>query len=88
MDWLVFLFVGLIAGVLAKAIMPGSAKEPGGWLMTILLGIVGAYVGGFLGRTVLGAAPSNFVMHIVFATIGAIVIIALMRLFTGSRRAI
>ena len=87
MDWLVFLFVGLIAGVIAKAIMPGSAKEPSGWLLTILLGIAGAYVGGFLGRTLLGASANNFVMHIVFATVGAVVIIGLMRLLTGRRAA-
>ena len=87
MGWLAFLIVGLVAGVLAKAIMPGSAKEPGGWLMTILLGIAGAYVGGFLGRAILGASASNLVMHIVFATIGAIVIIGLMRLLTGRRAA-
>jgi len=85
MDWLVFLFVGLVAGLLAKAIMPGTAKEPSGWLLTILLGIAGAYVGGFLGRTLLNTSPSNFLMNIVFATIGAIVIIGLMRLFTGRR---
>ncbi len=87
MDWLVFLFVGLVAGLLAKAIMPGSAKEPSGWLLTILLGVAGAYVGGFLGRTLLNTAPNNFVMNIVFATIGAIVIIAIMRLLTGRRAA-
>ena len=85
MDLLVFLIVGLIAGVLAKAIMPGTSNEPSGWLLTILLGIVGAYVGGFLGRALFGVGANNFIWHVLLATVGAIVIIALLRLFTGRR---
>jgi len=88
MDLLIFLIVGLIAGVLAKAIMPGSAKEPGGWILTMILGVAGAFLGGFLGRALgLGgnAAGSFSFMGIVWSTIGAILIIALARLFTGRR---
>jgi uncharacterized membrane protein YeaQ/YmgE (transglycosylase-associated protein family) len=81
MEFLIFLLVGLFAGILAKAIMPGSANEPGGWLMTILLGIAGAYVGGFLGRMV-GLGASGFIGQILTAAVGAIVIIAIARLFT------
>lgn len=87
MSWLVFLIVGLIAGALAKAIMPGSSKEPGGWLMTILLGIAGAFVGGFVGSA-LGIGGNSFVMQIIMAAVGAMIIIGLLRLFTGSRRAV
>ena len=47
--WIVF---GLIAGIIAKAIMPG--RDPGGAIVTILLGIAGAIIGGFLGRSLLG----------------------------------
>jgi len=82
-----FLIVGLVAGVLAKAIMPGTSKEPSGWILTILLGVVGAFVGGYLAR-MLGFAAGNLVMQIVFATLGAIVVIGLLRLFSGSRRAV
>jgi uncharacterized membrane protein YeaQ/YmgE (transglycosylase-associated protein family) len=45
--WIVF---GLIVGAVAKFLMPG--RDPGGWIITIVLGIAGAVVGGMLGRTV------------------------------------
>jgi len=89
MEFLVFLIVGLIAGALAKAIMPGRANEPSGWILTMLLGIAGAFVGGFIGRALgLYGGGSGFLMQIVMATVGAIVIIGLLRLFTGGRRAV
>jgi len=81
MDLLIFLLVGLFAGILAKALMPGSANEPGGWIMTIILGIVGAYVGGFLGRMI-GVGSGNFVGSVLIAAVGAMVIIGIARLFT------
>jgi len=89
-SFLIFLLVGLIAGALAKAIMPGSANEPGGWLMTMVLGVVGAFVGGFIGNAIFntGAAGSFSLPGILLATLGAIVVIGVMRLVTGSRRAI
>lgn len=87
MDLLVFLIVGLLAGVLAKAIMPGTSNEPSGWILTILLGIAGAYVGGMIGNA-LGIGAGNFIMKVVMAAVGAIVIIGLLRLFTGGRRAV
>jgi len=89
--FLIFLLVGLIAGALAKAIMPGSANEPGGWLMTMVLGVVGAFVGGFIGNALFGtggASGSFSLPGILMATVGAIVVIGIMRLVTGSRRAI
>jgi len=85
MNLIVFLIVGLIAGALAKAIMPGTAKEPGGWFMTMILGVVGAFVGGFVGGAVFpsaSAAGSFSVPGILFATLGAIIVIAIMRLVT------
>lgn len=87
MEFVWFLVVGLIAGIIAKAVMPGSSNEPSGWLLTILLGIAGAYVGGFIGRALFGVAAANFIWQIVLAAVGAIVIIALLRLFTGRRAA-
>lgn len=82
MDFVVALIVGLVAGMLAKAIMPGSSNEPSGMIMTILLGIAGAFIGRLLLGGILG---SGILMSIVSATIGAIVLIALLRLFTGRR---
>jgi uncharacterized membrane protein YeaQ/YmgE (transglycosylase-associated protein family) len=81
MDLLIFLLVGLFAGILAKALMPGAANEPGGWIMTIILGIAGAFVGGFLGRMI-GVGTTNFVGSVLVAAVGAMVIIGLARLFT------
>jgi uncharacterized membrane protein YeaQ/YmgE (transglycosylase-associated protein family) len=56
--------------------------------MTIVLGIVGALIGGFLATSVFGIAASNILMQIVIAVIGAIVLIAALRLVTGGRRAV
>jgi uncharacterized membrane protein YeaQ/YmgE (transglycosylase-associated protein family) len=82
MNFLIFLLVGLIAGVLAKAIMPGTRDEPSGWILTIVLGIAGAFVGGWLG-SLMGIGAGGFVGQILMAAVGAIVIIALLRLFSG-----
>jgi uncharacterized membrane protein YeaQ/YmgE (transglycosylase-associated protein family) len=70
--------MGLIVGVLAKFIMPG--KDPGGMIVTILLGIGGAFVGGFIGSA-LGLGPvTGFNMgSILIATGGAIVLLILYR---------
>jgi len=91
MSFLIFLIVGLIAGALAKAITPGTSNEPGGWFMTMVLGVVGAFVGGFLGNLFFnaGAASGSFsIPGILMATVGAIVVIAIMRLVTGRQRTI
>jgi len=71
--------IGLIVGIVAKLLMPG--RDPGGFIITILLGIVGAALGGWLGR-VLGLyapdEPAGFFM----ALLGAIVLLGIYRLFT------
>ena len=76
--WIV---VGLIAGVLAKMIMPG--KDPGGIIVTILIGIAGALIGGFV-ATKLNIGGGN-IMNIVIATCGAIVLLILYRLLFRPR---
>jgi uncharacterized membrane protein YeaQ/YmgE (transglycosylase-associated protein family) len=77
--WILF---GLIVGAIAKLIMPG--KDPGGIIVTILLGIVGALLGGWLGQA-LGfygpGEPAGFIM----AVVGAIIVLLLYRLVTGRR---
>jgi uncharacterized membrane protein YeaQ/YmgE (transglycosylase-associated protein family) len=78
---LYYIIVGLIAGVLAKAIMPGTSKEPKGCLMTIALGIAGAVLVGIIMDTFLGGGSGNLIGSIIGATIGAIVLILLMRKF-------
>jgi uncharacterized membrane protein YeaQ/YmgE (transglycosylase-associated protein family) len=80
LSWIV---VGLIAGVLAKWIMPG--RDPGGLLVTILIGIVGAVIGGFLvGLVVPGDLISGInITTILVATLGAVVLLAVYRWFAG-----
>jgi uncharacterized membrane protein YeaQ/YmgE (transglycosylase-associated protein family) len=81
LGWIVF---GLIVGVLAKLVMPG--RDPGGFVITALLGIVGAIVGGFVGRT-LGLYGPNDAAGFVMATIGAVLLLALYRMSIGRRTA-
>ena len=85
MGILAWIVVGLIAGVLAKLIMPGD--DPGGFIVTILLGIVGAFVGGFVVNLLGGAGVSGFnLWSILVATLGAIILLAIYRLVAGGRR--
>jgi uncharacterized membrane protein YeaQ/YmgE (transglycosylase-associated protein family) len=75
-----WIFLGLIAGALAKFLVPG--KDPGGFIVTILIGIVGAILGGFLGSFVgLGKVESFDLGGIIIATLGAIILLVLYRLF-------
>jgi uncharacterized membrane protein YeaQ/YmgE (transglycosylase-associated protein family) len=73
LGWILF---GLIVGALAKLVMPG--RDPGGLVVTILLGIVGALVGGFVGR-LLGLYQRGESAGFIMATIGAIVILFIYR---------
>jgi uncharacterized membrane protein YeaQ/YmgE (transglycosylase-associated protein family) len=72
-----WILLGLVAGALAKFIMPG--KDPGGCLITVVLGVVGAMVGGFLG-TFVGKIESFDLGGIFIATVGAIVVLFVWRL--------
>jgi len=75
--WIVF---GLIVGAIAKMLMPG--RDPGGWIITIMLGIAGALVGGFLGQAVGWYRPheaAGFLMSLV----GALVLLGLYRMLIG-----
>jgi uncharacterized membrane protein YeaQ/YmgE (transglycosylase-associated protein family) len=76
-SWIIF---GLIAGLLAKAIMPG--KDPGGWIVTILLGIGGAIIGGFV-ATLLGFGNvSGFNLYsFLIAILGSLILLWLYRMF-------
>lgn len=77
-----WIFLGLVAGALAKFIMPG--KDPGGFIVTILIGVAGAIIGGFLGSFVgLGAVTSFDLGGIFIATLGSIVLLVLYRVVSS-----
>lgn len=80
---ILWIVLGFVAGYLAKLIMPGP--DGGGFIVTTILGIVGAVVGGFIGRALFntGAADDFSIIGLVFAVIGAIVVLAIYRLATG-----
>jgi uncharacterized membrane protein YeaQ/YmgE (transglycosylase-associated protein family) len=80
--WLWYLIVGLLAGAFAKALMPGNRYEPQGCLMTLLLGIAGAMITGFILHDVFHMTTSNgFIGSIIGATLGAMLLIWLFRKF-------
>jgi len=77
-----WIFFGLIVGIVAKFLTPG--RDPGGFIVTALIGIVGALVGGFLGRAI-GLYREDDPVGFVMAVIGSIVLLLLYRMFAGRR---
>lgn len=83
LSWIV---VGLIAGALGKLIMPGD--DPGGFIVTTLIGMAGAVVGGFVVGLLGGTGATGFnIWSILVATLGAIILLALYRALVGRRSA-
>lgn len=76
-----WILIGLLAGILAKALMPGSNKEPKGCLMTMALGIVGSVLVGFLMDMLGFRRDGGLIPTLVGATIGACLLIFLFRKF-------
>ena len=81
--WIAWIIIGAIAGAIAKAIMPG--KDPGGCLVTIALGILGAALAGFIGN-MLGWYRQGEGAGFIAAILGAIIILFVYRLVAGRRR--
>jgi len=81
MLWMIIL--GLVAGAIAKLIMPG--KDPGGIIVTILLGIAGSLLGGFLWNMVMGSDGDN-TAGLIGSIIGALILLFLYRMVVGRRR--
>jgi len=77
------LIIGLIVGAIAKLLMPG--KDPGGFIITILLGIAGAFLAGFLGRS-MGWYGENEPTGFIASVVGAILLLVIYRLIAGRRR--
>ena len=80
-----WIFFGLIAGIVAKLLMPG--RDPGGCIITMLLGILGAFVGGFIFELLTGRPQAMmFDFGSLFvAIIGAVVVLLIYRLIVGRR---
>ena len=84
MEWLWVIIIGLVIGIVAKFLMPG--KDPGGIIVTTLLGIAGAFIAHVIGQALGWYArgePAGFIASVV----GAIVLLALYRAITGGRSA-
>ena len=79
LSWILF---GLVVGVIAKLLMPG--RDPGGFIVTILLGIAGALVGGFVGRA-MGFYGENQGAGWLMSILGAIVLLVLYRMMVRRR---
>jgi uncharacterized membrane protein YeaQ/YmgE (transglycosylase-associated protein family) len=79
LGWVLF---GLIVGALAKLVMPG--RDPGGIIVTMLLGIAGAVLGGFVGRA-MGFYGPNESAGFLMSFVGAVILLALYRMFIGRR---
>jgi uncharacterized membrane protein YeaQ/YmgE (transglycosylase-associated protein family) len=79
-----FIILGLLAGVIAKAVLPGD--DPGGFIVTAIIGIVGALLGGFLAAAIFGAHPLDEFFDIstwLTAIIGAIILLVIYRMVTN-----
>ncbi len=83
MEIITMLIIGLIVGIIAKFLMPGD--DPGGIIMTILLGIAGSFVAGYIGRAA-GWYNTGEPVSFIASVVGAIVLLLLYRLMFRRRR--
>ncbi len=74
------IIIGLVVGAIAKLLMPG--RDPGGCIITILLGIAGAFVGTWVGKVFWGP---NYVAGWILSIIGAMILLLIYRLIAGKR---
>ena len=79
LGWILF---GLVVGIVAKLLMPG--RDPGGFIVTILIGIVGAVLAGWLGRAIGWYGPNDGA-GLIASILGAIILLALYRMMVGRR---
>src|SRR5207247_9090929 len=80
---LAFIIIGLIAGAVARFLVPGP--DPMGWIGTIVLGIVGSFVGGFLANLIFGGVVALIPTRLIGSIIGAIIVLLIWRQVGGRR---
>ncbi|MFJ4922960.1 GlsB/YeaQ/YmgE family stress response membrane protein [Streptomyces sp. NPDC088725] len=88
MGIIAWIIIGLLAGVIAKLLVPG--KDPGGIIVTILIGIVGGLLGGFLGKVIFGVDSIDGFFDLstwIAAVAGSVIVLLVYRLVTGRGRA-
>jgi uncharacterized membrane protein YeaQ/YmgE (transglycosylase-associated protein family) len=86
MGIIAFIILGLIAGVIAKALLPGD--DPGGLIITTLIGVAGAILGGFLAAALFDADPMDEFFDIsswLTAIVGALILLVIYRMVVGRR---
>ncbi len=85
MEFIGWIFFGLVVGVIGKLLMPG--RDPGGFVVTILLGIAGALLAGFIGRS-LGLYREGDPVGFIMAVIGSIILLMIYRFAVGRRHTV
>jgi uncharacterized membrane protein YeaQ/YmgE (transglycosylase-associated protein family) len=88
MGIIAFIILGLLAGAIAKTLLPGD--DPGGFIVTALIGVAGALIGGFLAGAIFDADPMDEFFDVstwLTAIVGSIVLLLIYRLITGRRSA-
>ncbi|WP_307843928.1 GlsB/YeaQ/YmgE family stress response membrane protein [Sanguibacter suaedae] len=83
LSWII---IGLVAGAIARAVLPGRAG--GGWLTSLVVGVVGAIVGGYIGRHYFGASTNESIFDIgtwLWAFLGSLLVLAIVGLVAGGR---
>jgi uncharacterized membrane protein YeaQ/YmgE (transglycosylase-associated protein family) len=85
MGILAFLILGLIAGAIAKAILPGT--QGGGWIITLVLGVVGAILGGWIGSLIFGGGLGDFfdLRTWLLSILGAVIVLLIYGAIAGRR---
>ncbi|MFE4257255.1 GlsB/YeaQ/YmgE family stress response membrane protein [Streptomyces sp. NPDC056883] len=86
MGIIAWILIGLFAGLIAKALMPG--RDPGGIIITVLIGIAGGLLGGWLGKVIFGVDSIDGFFDLstwIAAVAGSVILLALYRLVTGGR---
>ncbi|MEU5447301.1 MULTISPECIES: GlsB/YeaQ/YmgE family stress response membrane protein [Streptomyces] len=86
MGIIAWILIGLFAGLIAKALMPG--KDPGGCIITIIIGIVGGLLGGWLGKVIFGVGSIDGFFSLstwVAAIVGSVIVLLIYRMIAGQR---